>query len=98
MTDYKMINVLFENEKERDLMHAKATAANFESASAYLKFCGFNARIAVDIGKYPLVENLATLRDLYRDKQITHDELLEIKAEVMKHNSKPLIEKLKENT
>lgn len=92
VSELKAINVLFSDKKERDRMHRKAVEAGFESASSYLKFCGFNARIKVEIGKYPIVENLATLRELYIDGQISHDELLKIKSDIMQKDSKSLME------
>lgn len=95
--NFKAINVLFDNKAERDKMHQKALEAGFDSASSYLKFCGFNARIKVEIGKYPIVENLATLRELYKDGQISHEELLSIKADIMDKDSKPLIEVIKKS-
>ena len=98
MSEYLPIQVLFESEKERDRMHQRALDAGFQSASAYLKFCGFNARISIEIGKYPIIENLKTLRDLYKEGFISHPELTEIKKEVMAGNARPMIsiQKLKE--
>lgn len=94
--DYKSVNVLFESDSERERMHARAIEHGFESTSAFLKFCGFNARIDISIGKYPTVENLKTLRDMYKEEFITFEELQQIKKAVLSGDSKPLICALKE--
>ena len=91
MKEYPAIQVLFKSKKERDKMHERAKESGFNSVSEFLKFCGFNARISIEVGKYSIVESMKHLRDLYKDGLITHTELTEIKKEVLAGESKTMI-------
>lgn len=89
--EYFPVQVLFESEEERQKMHDRAKSFNFDSTSAFLKFCGQNARIDIEIGKYPVVKNLETLERLYNSGFISSNQLQTILKQVIDGDSKPMI-------
>jgi hypothetical protein len=85
------IQVLFDSEEEREKMHKKALDHGFVSTSAFLKFCGINSRISIEIGKYPVVKNLETLKGLYDSGFISDRQLQSVLQQVIDGDAKPMI-------